>query len=50
MYAAACAKLGQANCTKPQWRRANQADALRYLNAVRAATSDEVPALEAAPV
>jgi hypothetical protein len=24
MYAAACAKLGQANRTKPQWRRTNQ--------------------------
>lgn len=23
MYAAACAKLGQANRIKPQWRRAN---------------------------
>ena len=47
-YAAACAKLGQANRTKPQWRRANQADALRHLNAVRAAIRANAKAIAAA--
>jgi hypothetical protein len=48
MYAAACAKLGQANRTKLQWRRANQADALRHLNAVRAAVRANAKAIVAA--
>ncbi len=47
-YAAACAKLGQANRTKPQWRRSNQADALRYLNAVCAAIRANAKAIAAA--
>lgn len=48
MYAAACAKLGQANRTKPQWRRADQADALRQINAVRAAVRANAKAIAAA--
>ena len=48
MYAAARAKLGQANRTKPQWRRANQADALRHLNVVRAAIRANAKAIAAA--
>ena len=48
MYADACAKLGQANRTKPQWRRANQADAMRYLNAVRVAIRANAKAIVAA--
>ena len=48
MYAAACAKLGQANRTKLQWRRANQADALRRLNGVRAAIRANAKAIAAA--
>ena len=48
MYVAARAKLGQANRTKPQWRRANQADALRHLNVVRAAIRANAKAIVAA--
>jgi len=48
IYAAACAKLGQANRTKPQWRRANQAGALRQINAVRAAMRANAKAIVAA--
>lgn len=48
MYAAACAKLGQANRTKLQWRRANQADALRQINAVCAAVRANAKAIVAA--
>lgn len=48
MYAVARAKLGQANRTKPQWRRANQADALRHINAVRAAIRANAKAIAAA--
>jgi len=48
MYAAACAKLGQANRTKPQWHRANQAGALRQINAVRAAMRANAKAIAAA--
>ena len=36
-YAAARADLGRANRSIPQYRRANQADAMRALNQVRAA-------------
>lgn len=48
LYVVARAKLGQANRTKPQWRRANQRDALRYLNAVRAAVRANAKAIVAA--
>ncbi len=50
MYAAACTKLGQANRTKPQWRRANQAGALRQINAVRAAVRANAKAIAVARV
>jgi len=36
-YTKACKALGQANKSAPQWRRANQRDAMRALNRVRTA-------------
>lgn len=48
MHAAACAKLGQVNGHNPKWRRLNQRDAFRAINAIRAKMRANYRALETA--